>query len=282
MVGNDCPVCDVSNDYLVMKNHETKLNSLKMLIFIKMLCVIVATPKITKETKFDDVLGAEVGKPAVLQKTVFSRPSVTSFNWSKSDNQPVFNYTNIEDETVTLTIHNTLIKDSGYRISLNISNFTQEDIGTYTLTVCNQVGCSRFSMNLTAAGPPRSPKEFQQEGEATSDTVRLSWLPNYPGGNFKQRFLLQYKLQSDSEWKNEWISDWFEYLRQRKIFHNITGLKTEHIYDIRLTAENDRPNNNLSEPVNMTVKTEKGVHLEHKESSPHTQNKRSTINQCIY
>ena len=222
-------------------------------------CIIVATPKIIKRTEFDDVLGAEVGKPVVLQNTVFSRPSVTSFNWSKSDNQPVFNYTSIEQETVTLTIHNTLVKDSGYKISLNITNFTQDDIGTYILTVCNQLGCSRFSMNLTAAGPPLSPKEFQQEGDITSDTVRLSWLPNYPGGNFKQRFVLEYKLQSDSEWKTEWKSNWFEGLSQSgKMFHNITNLKAEQVYDFRLTAENYRPKYNRSKPVTLTVMTTKG------------------------
>ena len=206
------------------------------------------------------MLGAEVGKPAVLQKTVFSRPSVTSFNWSKSDNQPVFTYTNIEQETVTLTIHDKLVMDSGYRISLSIGNFTQNDIETYMLTVCNQVGCSQFYVNLTAAGPPHSPKEFQQEGEATSDTVRLSWLPDYPGGNFKQRFILEYKLQSDSEWKTEWTSEWFEDLGQdRKMFYNITSLKTEQVYDVRLTAENDRRRDNRCEPVTMTVITAKGM-----------------------
>ena len=222
--------------------------------------VIVATPKITKETKFDDVLGAEVRRPAVLQKTVFSRPNVTSFNWRKSDNLPLFTYTNIEQETVTLTIHDKLVKDSGYRISLNVSNFTQNDTGTYTLTVCNQVGCFEFSVHLTAAGPPHSPKEFQQEGEATSHTVRLSWLPDYPGGNFKQRFILEYKFQSDSEWKTEWTSDWFEDLRQdQKMFYNITSLKAEQVYDVTLTAENDRPKDNLSKPATLRVTTAKGI-----------------------
>ena len=241
--GDDCPVCDVK-------------------CFPNFACVIVATPTITKETEFDDVLGAEVGKPAVLQKTVFSRPSVTSFNWSKSDKQLVFNYTNIEQETVTLTIHDKLVNDSGYKISLSISNFTQNDIGNYTLTVCNQVGCSPFSVNLTAAGPPHSPKEFQQEGEATSDTVRLSWLPDYPGGNFKQRFILEYKLQSDSEWKPEWTSEWFEDLRQdQKMFYNITSLKTEQVYDVTLTAENDRPKDNLSKPATLRVTTAKGMYV---------------------
>ena len=117
-------------------------------------------------------------------------------------------------------------------------------------------------MNLTAAGPPLPPDKFQQEGEATSKTVRLSWLPNYPGGNFKQRFVLEYKLQSDSEWKAEWKSNWFEGLSQSgKMFHNITNLKAEQVYDFRLTAENYRPKYNLSKPVTLTVMTTKGRNM---------------------
>ncbi|XP_041378949.1 titin-like [Gigantopelta aegis] len=218
---------------------------------------IEATPKITKETEFDILVGTEIGKPAILQKTVFSRPDYTGFNWSRSDNKSTVNYTSIEPENITLDIHSKTVNDSGYRISLNISSFSQEDIGTYTLNVCNDVGCSQFSVNLTAAGPPRPPKEFQQEGES-SDTVRLSWLPNYPGGNYKQRFVLEYKLQSESEWKTEWTSDWFEDLPQdQKMFYNITNLEASQVYYVRLSAENDRPKDNVSVFVTVTAVTRK-------------------------
>ncbi|XP_041379249.1 neural cell adhesion molecule L1-like protein [Gigantopelta aegis] len=218
---------------------------------------IGATPKITKETELDIPVGAEIGKPAILQKTVFSKPDNISFNWNRSDSNSTFNYTNIKPENITLEIYGKTVNDSGYRISLNISSFSQEDIGTYTLNVCNGVGCSQFSVNLTAAGPPRPPKEFQQEGES-SHTVRLSWLPNYPGGKFKQRFILEYKLQSESEWMTEWTSDWSEYLPQnQKMFYNITNLMANQVYDVRLSAENDRPKDNVSVFVNITAMTAK-------------------------
>ncbi|XP_041379671.1 synaptogenesis protein syg-2-like, partial [Gigantopelta aegis] len=217
---------------------------------------ISGTPKITKETKVDDILGVEVNKSAILQKTVFSKPNYTDIYWTKSGNNANYNLTTIKAETITLDIHKKTVEDSGYRISLNISRFRQEDIGTYTLTVCNGVGCSQFSVNLTAAGPPFPPKEFKQEGESTSDTVRLSWLPNYPGGNFKQRFKLEYKLQSESEWKTGWTSEQFTDLPQnKKVFSNITNLKANQVYDLRLSAENKRPKGNVSEFVTLKVTT---------------------------
>ncbi|XP_041346760.1 Down syndrome cell adhesion molecule homolog, partial [Gigantopelta aegis] len=217
---------------------------------------ISGTPKITKETKVDDILGVEVNKSAILQKTVFSKPNYTDIYWTKSGNRTNYNWTAIKAETITLDIHKKTVEDSGYRISLNISRFRQEDIGTYTLNVCNGVGCSQFSVNLTAAGPPFPPKEFIQEGESTSDTVSLSWLPNYPGGNFKQRFILEYKLQSESEWKTGWTNEQFTDLPQnKKVFSNITNLKANQVYDLRLSAENKRPKDNVSEFVTLKVTT---------------------------
>ncbi|XP_041378983.1 hemicentin-1-like [Gigantopelta aegis] len=241
--------CTVDNG--VPDRSGTKQQTASSYVYIR------ATPKITKETELHIPVGAEIGKPAILQKTVFSKPDDISFNWNRSDSKSTFNYTNIEPENITLEIYGKTVKDSGYRITLNITSFSPNDTGTYTLNVCNDVGCSQFSVKLTAAGPPLPPKEFQQEGES-SHTVKLSWLSNYPGGNYKQRFVLEYKLQSESEWTLKWTSDWFEDLHQdQKMFYNITNLEASQVYDIRLSAENERPKNNVSDFVNITAMTAK-------------------------
>ncbi len=44
------------------------------------------------------------------------------------------------------------VQVDGFRVSYNVAQFKQDDVGVYTVTVCSSVGCASSSVNLTGSG----------------------------------------------------------------------------------------------------------------------------------
>ncbi|XP_071078631.1 nephrin-like [Haliotis cracherodii] len=169
-----------------------------------------AHPKFTSDSK--QRFGAEVGtNTTVVQSFYNSDLHYTSYNWTFGQlDTPVNRSGSIRSSQVTLRKNNKEVQHAGFSVSLEIQNFQEQDIGVYTVTVCNVVGCNSTEVHLTAAGINCIvivvPLEFKVVN-TTLTSVLLRWKSNYPGGDYTQTFLLHYRAETSGEWKTQEYED---------------------------------------------------------------------------
>ncbi|XP_048241033.1 uncharacterized protein LOC124125284 [Haliotis rufescens] len=111
-----------------------------------------ARPKFTDDS--EQRFGAEVGtNTTVVQSFYNSDLNYTSYNWTFGQlDTPVNRSGSVRSSKVTLRKNNKEVQHAGFSVSLEIQNFQEQDIGVYTVTVCNVVGCNSSEVNLAASG----------------------------------------------------------------------------------------------------------------------------------
>ena len=95
-------------------------------------------------------VGEEVGHNVTLLRRFYSNfMNYTSYNWTKEGR---LLKGSINQSTVRLVKKKVTFEVEGFVASLVITEFQEADIGTYTFTVCNSIGCGTSSVDLTGAG----------------------------------------------------------------------------------------------------------------------------------
>ncbi|XP_071078615.1 uncharacterized protein [Haliotis cracherodii] len=234
------------NDVLVQRKRCREDNTVTdrndVLVQRKRVSVNVrAHPKFTSDSKH--IFGAEVGTNTTLVQSFYnSDQNYTSYNWTfgQLDMDTAVNRPgSVRSSQVTLRKNNKEVQHAGFSVSLEIQNFQEQDIGVYTVTVCNVVGCNSSQVNLTAAGPPLVPLEFMVVN-TTETSVLLRWKSNYPGGDYTQTFLLHYRVETSGEWKTQEYED----NPRGYVYADVTGLQSGTRYEFKVMARNDREQSN--------------------------------------
>jgi len=111
-----------------------------------------ASPKYT--TDYKRMIATEIGSSVTLSQSFYtSNLDYTSVNWAVNGISSVKNESvNVVKSNVTLMKNGKSDQFEGYTSSVDIRSFKEQDIGTYTVTVCNIIGCTSTHVNLTAAG----------------------------------------------------------------------------------------------------------------------------------
>ncbi len=78
--------------------------------------------------------------------------------------------------------------------------------------------------------------------------MRLSWIPEYAGGNYKQAFHVEYKKQNSTE-------DWKKIIFQDNKMALITGLEADTVYVFRIKSVSDRTNGDNDSPLSPETST---------------------------
>ncbi|XP_041379357.1 contactin-2-like [Gigantopelta aegis] len=231
--------CSVDNQIPDRNNTVIQINTTSVLVKGK--------PIITLESESGDIIYEEIGQQVTMYKTVFSQGNISKYQWTK-DNEILsgkLTDTDIRETKITLSLFEKInVTDTGYNITLTIKTFQETDEGRYRLEVCNTFKCATFITDLIAAGPPSVPSSFSAY-DSTSDAVFLTWIAGFPGGQYTQRFLVEFKEAGrGTEWTQQWYND--HAARNQKIYMNITGLHPGRVYVFRLLAENTRKHRNRS------------------------------------
>ncbi|CAJ0936412.1 unnamed protein product, partial [Mesorhabditis belari] len=127
-------------------------------------------------------------------------------------------------------------------VTLRISGASREDYGTYRATVENGVGSDSASVTVTVADRPDPPRAPQIEN-VLDEAVILSWKPpQLDGGSLVTGYTVEKRDTTGGQWT--------PCAKSRFTYITIEGLKAQHQYEFRVTAENKHGISNPCEPTN--------------------------------
>uniref|UniRef100_A0A0N5AQN4 non-specific serine/threonine protein kinase n=1 Tax=Syphacia muris TaxID=451379 RepID=A0A0N5AQN4_9BILA len=126
--------------------------------------------------------------------------------------------------------------------TLRIQNATKADYGQYRVTVENDIGSDSGTVSVTVADHPDKPR-FPIVENILDEAVILSWKPpELDGGSLVTNYIVERKDTSTGLWK--------ECAKTRYGYITVEGLKPNHSYEFRISAENKH---GVSEPCEPTA-----------------------------
>ncbi|XP_052064711.1 uncharacterized protein LOC127704627 isoform X2 [Mytilus californianus] len=111
----------------------------------------------------------------------YSKPKYSALFLSKNISELKFG----DDFTVSITnisldVYNVTVMVSGYEIKINITEFSEEDIGNYTVDITNEFGYSNCTVQLLSLGNGNpqhnhTEKVVIEDTKRTEETKPLQW-----------------------------------------------------------------------------------------------------------
>lgn len=81
----------------------------------------------------------------------YSKPKYLTLSYRKDNNDLQLNNT-VTKKKISLDIYNVTVIVIGYEILINIEEFSEEDIGNYTVSIANTIGHSNCTVQLLSQG----------------------------------------------------------------------------------------------------------------------------------
>ncbi|XP_067651677.1 nephrin-like [Haliotis asinina] len=185
--------------------------------------LVKCSPRLDDSLSQQLKFAAGLGNDVTVSVSVLAYP-LPSFTWSRSNST-----------SQDLTASSSPVSDISVTVRLKLTNMQQQDFGNYNLTLYNEVGGSvTYTVSIAPAGPPQTPTQFRDLGNATTSSVWLSWLPGFNGGH-PQTFMIAYRQFATRMWtvyKSYFDSD-------EMMVVEVTGLISGELYIFRLQAVND-------------------------------------------
>ncbi|KRY50894.1 Twitchin [Trichinella britovi] len=129
--------------------------------------------------------------------------------------------------------------------TLNISNSSKEDSGTYELRVENELGFDVSSVEIRICDRP-DPPQCPAVETILDNAVILSWKPPVDdGGSDISNYLIEKRQLPNS--------DWMPCVKSRYCYVTVEGLKSQQTYEFRVSAENKFGLSDSSEPTSPVI-----------------------------
>ncbi|CAC5411774.1 unnamed protein product [Mytilus coruscus] len=111
----------------------------------------------------------------------YSKPKYSNLSVIKNDSElNVGDMVTISKKNISLDVYNVTVMVSGYEMIINITEFSEEDIGNYTVNVTNEFGYCNYTVQLLSQGngyPQNNHTEKVVIGDTkrTEETKPLQW-----------------------------------------------------------------------------------------------------------
>ncbi|KAI6239674.1 hypothetical protein M3Y99_00559700 [Aphelenchoides fujianensis] len=129
---------------------------------------------------------------------------------------------------------------NGGAVHLRITNAEKIDAGEYQCTIHNAAGTDQGVVKVTVSDRPDPPR-FPLVENVLDEAVVLSWKPPaLDGGALVTRYLVE-KREGGS-------GTWTSCAQSRFTYLTIEGLRPQHTYEFRITAENKHGSSDPCEP----------------------------------
>ncbi|CAC5411781.1 unnamed protein product [Mytilus coruscus] len=84
---------------------------------------------------------------------VYSKPKYLTIYYRKDDNELDLKYNStVSEKNISLDIYNVTVTVGGYEIIIKITEFSEEDVGNYTVDITNEFGYSNCTVRLLPKG----------------------------------------------------------------------------------------------------------------------------------
>ncbi|VDI50568.1 Hypothetical predicted protein, partial [Mytilus galloprovincialis] len=91
---------------------------------------------------------AILGDNIIIAMQFYSKPAHSSLSFRKNDSELELGEDNVNIKNISLEIYNVTVMVSGYEITINITDFSEEDVGNYTVNITNRFGFCDCTVQL--------------------------------------------------------------------------------------------------------------------------------------
>ncbi|XP_063848407.1 protein turtle-like isoform X2 [Scylla paramamosain] len=137
--------------------------------------------------------------------------------------------------------------------NLTIRNLHKSDHAYYECVVSNEIATLVTTTQLLVEGTTPHPP-YNISAETQSFSIKLSWLPGYPGGkDWKQQYIVWYRSQGSRTWSQ------VEVKPTGSTSVTIYNLNPDHPYEIQVQGKNALGDGMFSDIITVTTKGDSGT-----------------------
>lgn len=93
-----------------------------------------------------------LGTNIIIAMNFYSNPQYSALSFSKNDSILKSADEFVSVKNISLNVYNDTVMVSGYEIIINITEFSEEDVGNYTVNIINEFGSCNCNVQLLIEG----------------------------------------------------------------------------------------------------------------------------------
>ncbi|VDI07397.1 Hypothetical predicted protein [Mytilus galloprovincialis] len=129
-------------------------------------------PFCVQDTKYQLAI---LGDYIIITMQFYSKPAYSALSFSKNDRQLKFGDEIVNIRNISLNVYNVTVKVSVYEIIISITEFSEEDVGSYTVNITNEFGSCNCTVQLVSQGNNHTEKVVIGETKRAETTKSLLW-----------------------------------------------------------------------------------------------------------